>query len=373
MSGIIQGHQQAVTLFRQRLMSKRMPHAWLITGPRGIGKASLVKRVLAPLALHVHQSSAETGLLGDGVLPDVPLPIGPLPDMPLSDGPHPDFTLVSSEDAVAAGKARAEIAVDSIRGTTQFLRKTSSLGGYRAAVIDSADEMNFNAQNALLKVLEEPPPDALLFLICHAENRILPTIRSRCVKLPLARLGQTDVKNIVRDHLTDLSESQFDAVSAVSNGCPGLAISIAESGALGLVETLSGAALKSGTAAQHAKAMAALSNDPGARAGSAGGKRFETALGLFRDATASAAHAIIKANPTAAGSAEAQPPESPAFPGCSDAFWNEMVGAPIDFLSAYYERITYLHGLTTRASLDRAAVLSDIALMWRFQTISDPA
>src|SRR4029077_17008291 len=98
---------------------------------------------------------------------------------------HPDLFHLRRTLNPDTGRMRAEIVVDDVRGLGEFMHMTPAMGDWRVAIIDSADEMNRNAANAVLKILEEPPPNAVLLIVAHAPGRLLPTIRSRCRRLAL--------------------------------------------------------------------------------------------------------------------------------------------------------------------------------------------
>jgi DNA polymerase-3 subunit delta' len=118
--------------------------------------------------------------------------------------------------------------VDDVRKINQFFHKTSSDGGWRVAIVDTADEMNRNAANAILKILEEPPKNSILIILAHAPGRLLPTIKSRCRMLPLKPLKSQTVKEILQKNYPDKEENIIDGYVALSNGSPGYAISLIE-------------------------------------------------------------------------------------------------------------------------------------------------
>ena len=122
--------------------------------------------------------------------------------------------------------------------SARFLRLTPAEGGWRVVIVDGADEMNRNAANALLKILEEPPRRALLLLVAHSPGRLLPTIRSRCRRFPLAPLPPAIVRRLLRRYRPDLPEGQADALTALAGGSIGRALDLAAAGGVELYEAV---------------------------------------------------------------------------------------------------------------------------------------
>jgi DNA polymerase-3 subunit delta' len=181
------GHRDAELTLLNAYRSGRIPHAWLIGGAQGIGKATLAYRmarfVLAhrdPLAPAVQ--SAETL----GVDPSHPVA------RHVAGGAHGGL-LTLERTLNDKGVLRTVITVDETRETISFFGSTAAVEGWRVCIVDTVDELNANAANALLKVLEEPPRRSLFLLVSHAPARVLPTIQSRCRKLPLRPLAIDDV------------------------------------------------------------------------------------------------------------------------------------------------------------------------------------
>lgn len=214
--------------------SGRMPHAWLITGPRGIGKATLAFR----FARFVLSGGGAGGLLGppDSLAIDGASPIF----QRIAALGHSDFRLIRRSLNRKTGKWRQEIVVDDVRDMGGFLRLTAGEGAWRIVVIDSADEMNRNAANAALKAIEEPPPRALILLVCHQPGRLLPTIRSRCRRLALNTLDDATVKRIVARLKPDLAADELDALARLAEGSAGRALSLADHGGVELHRALLG-------------------------------------------------------------------------------------------------------------------------------------
>ncbi|WP_119165641.1 DNA polymerase III subunit delta' [Algihabitans albus] len=226
--------------------TERLPHAWLLTGPRGVGKATLAFRFARFLLARKTQTEPGGGLFGELALPqsDQPTNLALDPDDPVfrrvAASGHPDLVTVARTVNPASKKLRGEIVVDDVRAATGFLRHTSAEGGWRICIVDAADEMNPNAANALLKVLEEPPEQAILLLLAHAPGRLLPTIRSRCRQLVLPPLSETTVLQLLADFAPELSPEDATALARLSEGSIGRALALAGDGGLGLYRQLVG-------------------------------------------------------------------------------------------------------------------------------------
>lgn len=226
-----QGDAEAGMLAAWR--SGRMPHAWLICGPRGIGKATLAFR-FARFVLSGGGGGQGAGLFapaaGDGMAMDP----GDRVFQRVQSLGHSDFRLVRRSVNRKNGKLRQEIGVDEVRDMGQFLRLTAGEGDWRVVIIDSADELTRAAANAALKAIEEPPPRALVLLVSHAPGRLLPTIRSRCRRLELRALSDDTVKKIVSRHMPELSGEDLDELAQLAQGSAGRALSLADHGGVEL-------------------------------------------------------------------------------------------------------------------------------------------
>ncbi len=181
------GHGDAERALLEAYAGGRIPHAWLIGGPAGIGKATLAYRMARFVLAHPDPSAADVRAARS-----LALDAGHPAARRVAAQSHPD--LLTLERTIGdKGKLRQDIAVDDVRRSGSFFGSTAAAGGWRIAIVDCVDDLNAAGANALLKVIEEPPARALLLLVSHAAGRVLPTIRSRCRMLTLRPLAESDV------------------------------------------------------------------------------------------------------------------------------------------------------------------------------------
>ena len=225
------GHGQAVAAFRTALDSDQLHHGWLITGPHGVGKGTFARA--AALRTLAQAAGPAPTASGFGVDPDHPTA------RLFASESHPDYRLLERE--VWAGKAPNEyivpkpersgtedlarsIRIKQARMLLPFLMVRPSMSDRRAIVIDAADDLEPQAANALLKMLEEPPKGTVFLLVSHAPERLLPTIRSRCRLLRLTSLGNDAMTSALRAALPDADEEEIASLASVGEGAPGRAI-----------------------------------------------------------------------------------------------------------------------------------------------------
>src|SRR6202030_1385497 len=181
------GHHDAEAALLNAYRSGRIPHAWLIGGALGIGKATLAYRVARFVLAHRDPLAANVQSADNlGVDPENPVA------RRIKAGAHGGL-LVLQRTPNDKGVMRTVITVDETRETITFFGSTAAAEGWRVCIVDTVDELNPNAANALLKTLEEPPRQSLFLLISHAPGRVLPTILSRCRRLTLRPLSTADV------------------------------------------------------------------------------------------------------------------------------------------------------------------------------------
>lgn len=221
------GHDAALAAFRTAWSGGRLHHAWLIGGPSGIGKATLAFR----LARWVLAGGPAT----DAALS---LPASHPVFRKVALGSHPDLVVLERSENAKTGRMRTEIVVDDVRTLAHFLRLTPAESDWRVAIVDPADDLNREAANALLKILEEPPPRALLLLVAHAPGRLLPTIRSRCRRLMLTPLAEAELASLLATLAPEVPLPERRAAAAIARGSVGRALTMAGEGAGALKQAL---------------------------------------------------------------------------------------------------------------------------------------
>jgi DNA polymerase III subunit delta' len=210
------GHETAVAAFRAGLDRGRLHHAWLITGPKGIGKALFADKAAARLLAE----KAGPPIVEDGLdVPDDHRIVSLI-----QAGSHPDLVRLERLTKENGTELARSINVEQVRGLQRLFSTTPSLSPWRAVVIDSIDDLEDGAANALLKNLEEPPPSSLFLLVSHSPERLLPTIRSRCRVLRLSPLRSDVMASALRAALPDAGEQEIMSLVEVGQGAPGQAI-----------------------------------------------------------------------------------------------------------------------------------------------------
>jgi len=218
------GHESAEATLADAMRSGRMHHAWLITGPPGIGKATLAFRFARRLLAGTTPSNSLELEETHPVFRRV------------AAGGHADLLTIEREWDPKRRRLRGEIVVDDVRRIADFLHLTPAEGGWRVVIVDGAEELNRNAANGLLKVLEEPPERTVLLLVCAAPGRLPATIRSRCRRLALTPLADADLARLLSILVPDLSADTRARLVGMAEGSPGRALQFAESGGVGTAD-----------------------------------------------------------------------------------------------------------------------------------------
>lgn len=225
---MIVGQDRAVEQFGAAWSGRRLHHAWLLAGPRGVGKATFAH-------------AAARRVLADGAGPPAGLPGLETPaDHPIvklvEAGSHPDMRWLRRLTNEKTGNLNRNIKVEQVRELGEFMGMTAALSPWRVAVIDTVDDLESSAANALLKVLEEPPANTLFFLVSNAPGRLLPTIRSRCRLLHFDALDDDAMTSILEAQSPGLSDAERKRIVGMSFGSAGRALAFAELGLAKLEE-----------------------------------------------------------------------------------------------------------------------------------------
>jgi DNA polymerase-3 subunit delta' len=230
------GHETAERVLFRLFQSGRMPHAMLMTGPRGIGKATLAYRFARCVLAHGAKA------IGAGLPAEDEGRLAVSSDCAVfrrvASGGHADLLAVERAYDPRRRRLRGEIVVDETREIAAFLRLTPAEGGWRIVIVDGADAMNRSAANAVLKILEEPPRRALLLLVAHSPGRLLPTIRSRCRRFTMAPLSASIVSRLLETYRPGLPQAQSTTLVALADGSIGRALELMEAGGVELYQSI---------------------------------------------------------------------------------------------------------------------------------------
>jgi len=289
------GHAAAEAEFLDTFASGRMHHGWLIAGPRGIGKATLAWRI-ARFLLAQPLPEADAGLFGAPPSPeslDVPADHPVARRISVLSEPRLALIRRSWDTERKPYRPKSVITVSETRRLHGFFGMSAADGGRRVVIVDAADEMNANAANALLKLLEEPPALATLLLVAHRPSALLPTIRSRCRLLRLGPLGADDLAAAL-DQAGLHADAAPQALAELSGGSVGEALRLARH------EGLAGYAALVGLMADLPRLdrarVVALADGAAGRGGDADA-RLDVTLRLFDLFLARAARAAVTGSP----------------------------------------------------------------------------
>ena len=224
------GHEEAEATLLAAVASGRLPHAWLLLGPKGVGKATLAFRFARYLLATGSDAPDDSGpsLFGDAETPAA------APASLALDVSHPTFQRIAAKghvdllvlDADSATGRSSQIPADAVRQLGPFLHQTAGEGGRQVVIVDSLDELNPTGANALLKLLEEPPTGTVLILVAHSLARVLPTIRSRCRPLRLAPLSHAEVEAVLAEQAPEEDAAARADAAALADGSPGRAVAL---------------------------------------------------------------------------------------------------------------------------------------------------
>ncbi len=207
------GHEAAERTMLRAWQSGRLPPAWLLRGPRGVGKATLAYRFARRLLAGADHERAA----GD---PDHPV------FRMIRHKAHPDLRILERVPNAKTGKLPRDIPVDDVRGADASLHATAARDGFKLLLVDPVDELNPSGSNALLKLLEEPPPRTVLLLVCQRTGILPRTILSRCLQVTLAPLAPANLAAALARLAPELPAERRAVLAAWAEGSPGRALEL---------------------------------------------------------------------------------------------------------------------------------------------------
>lgn len=237
------GHDEAEQFLAQSYRSGKGHHAVLIEGPEGIGKATLAFRFANHVLSHPDPLLAPEHLVD----PDV----GSMVSRQISSGASHNLLHLTRPVDEKTGKVKSAITVDEVRRAGHFFSQTSGTGNWRIVIIDPADDLNRNAANAILKILEEPPKRALFLVLSHAPGKLLPTIRSRCMPLRLLPLQSDDMERTLQHLGLSMSVEKRDKLLEASKGSVSQALKLLNYGGSDIIDVFSEVMVATGPAARR--------------------------------------------------------------------------------------------------------------------------
>ncbi|MEE2662150.1 MAG: DNA polymerase III subunit delta' [Pseudomonadota bacterium] len=239
------GHTTAEQNFLNAYNATRVHHAWLISGPKGIGKATLAYRIARfLLADDVAPLEEEPPALFDLEAPEkINQPtLSMSSEHPIfhrvAVNGHLDLSIVNLRLSDDEKRMPTVISVDQIREIGGSLSLTPAEGGWRVVIIDGAENLNTNAANALLKILEEPPQKVIFLLVCHIPSRLIPTIRSRCSHIKLLPLPAEIIDILLQSYVPELNNDDRKMLIRLSDGSIGRALELSKNEGLSIQSEL---------------------------------------------------------------------------------------------------------------------------------------
>ena len=221
-------HKKQIKTFKEAFNINKLHHSWLLEGPKGVGKATFAYCMTRAI-LSIESKENNSISLFSETIKEIDFQINydknNIIHKNISDNTHVDLKVIENEDSDKSTNISQMIAVDKVREAKSFFSKTSGEGGKRILILDSLDNLNLHGSNALLKIIEEPPKNSLIFLISNNNSNVLSTIKSRCRKLKFNNLSIDNTKEIISNNLSEeIDDDKIQKLNILSNGAPGKGI-----------------------------------------------------------------------------------------------------------------------------------------------------
>ena len=346
---LLLGHEEAERRVEQWIAQDRLPQALLICGPWGIGKATLAFRIARRLLRRAPRGHSLFTLSP----PQLSSAVEDLPEMEALDetvrwiasGTHPDLLTVERGFDDKRGRALSEIVIGDVRRIGAFLTSSPAMGGWRVVVVDAADDMNRNAANALLKILEEPTAKSLLILVAHQPGLVIATVRSRCRKLILRPLSDRVLSDLMAQFVPDLPVEDAAFLRELAEGSIGRVLQLAKHDGLTVCRSLR-AFFHALSNNDRKTLMASVAN---------------SGLGADEEGFRVASHILLWwVRRIARASLARFPPGSPGEQ--EGAIGRAAAAAALDHWLKVWDKTNYLAAQADAGNLDRKQVLTTILL-----------
>ena len=192
----------------KRYKSNNLPNSILIHGLSGIGKRTFLNKLVKNI---INIEFKDSNL-------DHHLNL-------FKNNTHPNIKIIEKEIDSKTGKNKSYITIDQIRRLKSFLNSTTTIqNSSKIVIVDSADYLNISSANSMLKILEEPKENTYIFLISNQISLLLPTIRSRCLKIKLNTHNLTNFTNIIKENIDEISNEEINFYFELTYGSPGTTI-----------------------------------------------------------------------------------------------------------------------------------------------------
>ena len=199
------GFEKEYSDLLKRYKSNNLPNSILIHGLSGIGKRTFLNKLVKNI---INIEFKDSNL-------DHHLNL-------FKNNTHPNIKIIEKEIDNKTGKIKINITIDQIRRLKIFLNSTTTIqNSSKIVIVDSADYLNISSANSMLKILEEPKENTYIFLISNQISLLLPTIRSRCLKIKFNTHNLTNFTNIIKDNIDEISNEEINFYFELTYGSPG--------------------------------------------------------------------------------------------------------------------------------------------------------